>query len=63
MKKTIKRILLSSIFESLGLTALSGAWAWHKGTFYVWWYYPIMILLLFVWIVLCKTGFEIYIKE
>lgn len=60
--KNIKKILLSSIIESLGITALSGAWAWHKGTFYVWWYYPIMILLLFVGITLCKIGFSIYNK-
>lgn len=60
--KNIKKILLSSLLESLGITALSTAWAWHKGTFYVWWYYPIMILLLLVGIVLCKIGFAIYNK-
>lgn len=60
--KNVKKILLSSLLESVGITALSGAWAWHKGTFYVWWYYPIMVLLLLVGITLCKIGFIIYNK-
>lgn len=60
--KKLKRILLSSVFESLGITLLSAAWAWHKGTFYVWWYYPVMILILFAGIVLCKIGFNINAK-
>lgn len=60
--KNIKKILLSSILESIGLTALSAAWAWHKGTYYEWIYYPIMVLLLFVGITLCKIGFSIFNK-
>lgn len=63
MKKTIKRILLSSILESLGIAFLDTAWCWHKGVVYVWWYQPILILLLFAGITLCKTGFKIHDKE
>lgn len=63
MKKTVKKILLSSIFEALGMTALSAAWAFCRGVIYVWWAYPIELAIFLVGFMFFNIGFEIQFKK
>lgn len=63
MKKHIKKIMLSSIFEAVGITVLSSAYGFWKGIVYVYWYYPIEIAILFVGLILCKIGFEMHFNK
>lgn len=63
MKKNIKKIMLSSVFEAVGITVLSSTYAFWKGTVYTWWYHPIEIAILFLGLSLCKIGFSIYCNK
>lgn len=63
MRKKMKKIVISSMIESIGFTLLSVAWGFCNGKVYVWFYYPIEITFIFFGFMLIKIGLEIWEKE
>lgn len=58
----MKRILISSAWETFGLLLLGTAWEFFNGKYLVWWSYPIEFVFIFVGLVFIKIGFEKWAK-
>lgn len=59
----MKKIMIASFIESIGMTLLGTAWMLWNGKIMLWWGYLIEIAFMFVGLSLMKIGFEKWVKE